>query len=232
MDSILYLAPSTIPGAGMGVFVKKYCPRKLGIGFYDGYIGNSFSLSNKEHEYAISDRDDRSVIGFTQPKNIRGLAQLVNDACKPKLTQGLENLSLPLRIKKLCLILLEYTNQSMDKENVYCNTELVLVTNKRMKAGEECFFSYSLFYWLDWYCRRTDDTRLITAFSLMHALVLEQTKECTRKELVLALQNIYSNHEEEILPFRLRWRKDKTYREREEEVETICNRDKRLKIVL
>ena len=157
---------------------------------------------------------------------------MVNDACKPDLALGLENLSLHKRIKKLCLVLLDYTNQSMDRENVFCNSDLVLVCTKSMREGEECFFSYSLFYWLDWYCRRTEDSRLISAFSLMHSLVMEQTKESTRKALILALQNIYALHEEEILPYRMRWRTDRPYQEREEEVEKICNRDKRLKIVL
>ncbi|QIN54468.1 SET domain-containing protein [Cedratvirus kamchatka] len=232
MDSILYVAPSSIPEAGMGVFVKKYCPRRMRIGFYDGYVVEGRYLTDREYGYGIPDMKDRSLIGFTKIRNPRGVAQLVNDACKPNLGQGLENLSLPQRIKKLCLILLEYTNESMDKENVICNPELVLVARKPIQAGEECFFSYSLFYWLDWYCRRTDEPRLITAFSLMHSLVLEQTKECDRKDLVLALQNIYARHEEELLPFRLRWKTDKTYQEREKQVEEICNRDKRLKIVL
>nr|WIL03158.1 SET domain protein [Cedratvirus borely] len=233
MDSILYVAPSTVSGAGMGVFVKKYCPRRLRLGFYDGYVrSSSKALTDEEHEYAIADVVDRSVIGFTKVRNLRGVAQLVNDACKPNLGQGLENLSLSKRIKKLCLILLQYTNESMDKENVFCNPELVLVTTRKIQAGEECFFSYSLFYWLDWYCRRTEDSRLISAFSLMHSLMMKQTKESTRAELVLALQNIYAMHEEELLPFRLRWRTDKTYQEREKQVEEICNRDKRLKIVL
>ncbi|SPN79758.1 SET domain-containing protein [Brazilian cedratvirus IHUMI] len=231
MDSILYVAPSSVPGAGQGVFVKKYCPRRLRLGFYDGYVKNS-ELGNEEHEYSIGDVNDVTVIGYTKIRNQRGVAQLVNDACKPNLGSGLENLSLSRRIKKLCLILLEYTNQSLDRENVFCNTELVLVASKSIQAGEECFFSYSLFYWLDWFCRRTDDKRLISAFSLMHSLVMKETKESTRKELVLALQNIYAKHEEELLPYRLQWRKDKTYREREEEVEEICNRDKRIKIVL
>nr|WIL04230.1 hypothetical protein Clen_300 [Cedratvirus lena] len=233
MDSILYVAPSSIPEAGMGVFVKKYCPRRLRLGFYDGYVKSTRrALTNEEHEYTIEDVADRSVIGFTKIRNPRGVAQLVNDACRPNLGQGLENLSLPQRIKKLCLILLEYTNESMDKENVFCNSELVLVTTRKIQEGEECFFSYSLFYWLDWYCRRTDEPRLISAFSLMHSLMMKQTKESARAELVLALQNIYAMHEEELLPFRLRWRTDKTYQEREKQVEEICNRDKRLKIVL
>lgn len=136
----VYVAASTIPGAGRGVFAARDLPKGAVVGDYCGLqVGDTASVrkiiaERAEYAYEPTSRDAGPTI-YPDPYRDRDpprgaqVPQLCNDAIHPEIT-GLEN--------------------NAGFEEVRCgagHARVRVVTKRAVRAGEEILLGYGYQYW-------------------------------------------------------------------------------------
>ena len=144
----VYIAPSTIQGAGRGVFANKNFKRGDYLAFYDGtIIDNTHEITEQERIYALP-LDDKThrIIGFKQPTNKDGVAQLINDYVRFVFPDIYE---LSDFVRKIG----HYFMESLNNSNVFTKSRKIgeqinFYASEDLKKGQELFFTYGTRYWL------------------------------------------------------------------------------------
>jgi hypothetical protein len=156
----LEVKPSTIPGAGNGVFALEPIKTGEAVCYYAGkdyprqmavIRDNGVPYFCYMDPYACESYDGKTVrVGYRKAQGPDGVAQLVNDACmfdpsKLKLNDhGLFSRSSFEKLKQI------YTSCSLAKSNVaFCgNKKWTFYAIQDIKEGEELFFSYGADCWI------------------------------------------------------------------------------------
>jgi uncharacterized protein len=147
----LEIKPSTIPGAGNGVFTLRDIKQGEPVCYYAGYEGNDTS-----DPYAIA-FNNIILIGLRVPEGTHGVAQLINDASTLDFTKLPLNEHGLFSIKSIKILENDYHRCAFEKLNVrYSGEQFVLYAIKDIKAGEELFYGYGPDYWVTHFCKNSE----------------------------------------------------------------------------
>lgn len=137
------LKPS--PVHGQGVFATKDIEPEEIICFYDGYVKDRTLVTPEENVYAYGTSDPtKYLIGYHPHKNENGIAQYIND-------HNYFQLHLNMSIAEMFRTALQYDMLSKEFMNVTIDENNNAVAIKKIKQGEELFFSYGAGYWFSMY---------------------------------------------------------------------------------
>jgi hypothetical protein len=147
-NQLLYIAKSTIVGAGRGVFAKKDILANTSVCYYDGYKrpSDDVKVTDLESSYMLGNGVD-AIIGYISPRTEDGIAQIINDVSRPIFSNIDDKTSLSVQTTIMGQICLDYVN-TMPLCNVMCVSSSIFKTNRAIAAGEELFFHYGIRYWL------------------------------------------------------------------------------------
>lgn len=198
--SRVYVAKSSLPDAGRGVFAGQDFTVDDYLMYYDGYIKeNDNFMTSKEEVYAICVENNKTLIGYSKPRHKFGIAQLCNDYCCPKVSEELSFVSLEHRVKLLAVSFLEYLSESLKHENIVSDDNISFCTKYNIKKGDEFFFHYGICYWMNALIKKRYETPIHTAL-----LVLEYISDTLYKKLRSmrkALEKIISTPFSEFYPY-------------------------------
>lgn len=126
-NSCFYIKKSNICD-GYGVFAKKDIPKNVIITYYYGYLKSKKLFKKEENKYAMEYDNEKGkiLIGFNdiEKLELKGVAQLVNDAISPNIT-GKTN------------------NAFFEKDEKY----IFLKTINNISKDEEILAPYGINYW-------------------------------------------------------------------------------------
>ncbi len=124
LEKELYIAESSIPGAGLGLFTKVFIPKGTRVVEYKGKITTWAAVDSQDglnpYIYFVS---DNHVIDASKRK--KSLARYINDARGMKKIKGLNN------------------NAYYIEEDV----RVFIDASKNIQPGEEIFVGYGKEYW-------------------------------------------------------------------------------------
>jgi uncharacterized protein len=174
--TLLEVKPSTIPGAGNGVFTLRDIKKGEPVCYYASYEGKDAT-----DPYAIQ-FNNTLRIGHRVAEGTHGVAQLINDA------STLDFTNLPLNehgffslqsIKKLEN---DYHRHEFEKLNVrYTDKgeQFVLYACKDIKAGEELFYGYGPDYWVTHFCTISEYPlhKLLVSIRIVKEILDEKNNE-------------------------------------------------------
>lgn len=177
------IGPSTVPGAGNGVFANSEMQRNSLCCFFDGKqlsfddFVESPNLSRSD--YVLFDNHGRYRDGYRTPRSSCGVSQLINDGSMYVIYER-------TTLKAAAAALNDYLHESKRKANTIFdpNDAFLMRTTRNVAAGEELFVSYGEFYWLAYASKRTR-----SPFVRMLALMLQPEKT---KQQMVASQYVYN----------------------------------------
>nr|WIL04835.1 hypothetical protein Cduv_355 [Cedratvirus duvanny] len=206
-DLCLYktcLKQSKLEGAGRGVFVRFPCKAKTLLCFYDGYIlDDTGRMTAEEQEYAIGYKD-KTLIGYKEPKNRMGIAQIINDYCAPRFNFSYQNMDLEERTRTILESLLDYTEKSLDKENIYTDEDLNFYSARDLEADEECYFHYGPEYWSGRNMEYTLDTSFYVGLALANSLMNREKQLLKTENMEKVLLSILDRPSTDFLSLKAR----------------------------
>jgi hypothetical protein len=151
----LEVGPSTIPGAGNGVFTLSDIKQGDPVCYYAGR--DEPAGENCTDPYAIQHQFNGTIrVGYRFAEGTHGIGQLINDA------SSIDFANLPLNehgffsIKSMKILETSYNKHSYEKMNVGYSKdgeEYVMYSRRNIKAGEELFVSYGSDYWITHFCK-------------------------------------------------------------------------------
>ncbi len=144
--SKLEIKESTIPNAGRGVFAKVDISSDESPCYYDGY-SKPKKCSLEEESYLLCNK----IVGYKTPKTDTGVAQIINDCSTIDLTEFPKNENLLARVVFIFTEIKRYLTCAQNQCNIVhngANDGWKFYVYRKIKAGEELFFSYDVYYWL------------------------------------------------------------------------------------
>ena len=168
-------APSSIAGAGNGVFDTRSALKDAILCYYDSYVKPISQITPLEGRYAISTGvEGEGRIGYMVPRKQHpgGLGQFINDAAASTVPDT-ESHSAVVRV------MVRYMVDSLKLANVTSSEDgSVIIALRPLEAGEELYVHYGGRYWLDDLRGRTTSVLQQSANQVLtrYVLNLERTE--------------------------------------------------------
>jgi hypothetical protein len=164
---VVNVGQSRLNNAGRGVFATANILSSQAVCYYHGrHVPTDTPIPEIEEQYTLTLDDGMTkIVGFIVPQrgHPSGVAQLINEAFKPRLDEPVDQPDNELSIdpdmaRNVCRAMAEYFFESRRRMNVAPipgTNPPIFCAVRNIRVGEELYWPYGCLYWIERVTHRT-----------------------------------------------------------------------------